>query len=69
MKHKKDKIRIITCEYKCVPFMLCPKCNGEGKTLNNILNGHGLGYDIKMVECNLCNGSMVIPMAVIPEKK
>jgi hypothetical protein len=64
--NKTDKIEIITCVHKAVPFMLCPKCNGEGKM--NVINYNTVNtnrYD--KVTCNLCNGAMVIPMAVIPD--
>lgn len=59
---KSEKVKIM----KCVPFQLCPKCNGNGVITNYNLNT--TSYLTTNV-CDLCNGSMVIPMAVIPEKK
>ncbi len=57
-------------ELKYVPFQNCPKCNAQGKVWfppnlpwNPTFVGNGEPYD-----CDLCNGAMVIPMAVIPDK-
>ncbi len=40
---------------ECVPFQLCPKCNGVGLTY----------YYTTLIKCDLCNGSKVIPMCVV----
>jgi len=51
-----------------VPYDLCPKCKGEGKLLKHDIDGHRIGYNMKMETCDLCGGAMVIPMAVIPDE-
>ncbi len=42
----------------CVPYQLCPKCNGQGIVSNNYSSSV---YD----KCNVCHGSMIIPMCVV----
>ena len=51
-----------------VPWQLCPKCNGEGSIFNAKLHPDSVHY-YGWQKCDLCDGTMVIPMAVIPEKK
>jgi len=67
IREMQDRFELETKEIvKCVPFQLCPKCNGEGKIDNPNLSTTSLA--LSKCICDLCNGAMVIPMAVIPEK-
>ncbi len=44
---------------ECVPYQLCPKCNGTGLTY----------YYTAINKCDVCNGSKIIPMHVVSVKK
>jgi hypothetical protein len=68
---KKDRIRIITCTYKTVPFMLCPKCHGQGSVCTPINTPYNSTYVSTSASfiCDVCDGQKIIPMVVIPDKK
>ena len=53
-------------KFKVVPFQLCPKCNGEGTIFKGIINPHTTATYGHQT-CDLCNGAMVIPQALIPK--
>jgi len=53
---------------KCVPFQLCVRCGGEGSIFIGQINPSTTAV-YGWQPCDLCGGSKVIPMAVIPEKK
>ena len=64
-KNKKPETEIIVKVLNHVPFQLCPKCNGSG----SIIEYHpDSSFYIDCKICDLCNGAMIIPMAVIPNK-
>lgn len=45
---------------ECVPFQVCPLCLGTGRI-------DGLPIEtVTSSQCDVCNGSKVIPMAVVP---
>jgi hypothetical protein len=65
MKNKELKYNITDC----VPYQLCPKCNGTKtiKKYNYTINSNcGIISDI---QCDICNAVGIIPMYVIKENK
>jgi len=45
---------------ECVPFQVCPLCLGTGRI-------DGLPVDtVTSIQCSVCTGNKVIPMAVVP---
>lgn len=48
-----------------VPFQRCPVCDHEG---NIEYHDSNRMYTVMKKVCGTCGGSLVIPMAVIPEK-
>jgi hypothetical protein len=64
---KKQKQTVNIVQY--VPYQLCPKCNGEGEVLKNVLCGSPTSISSGFETCNLCHGKMVIPMCIVkPEE-
>lgn len=61
-------------EYKiinAVPYQLCPKCNGQGivsKPPYIAGDVHEWASTQVSFQCDVCNGSKIIPMLVIDEK-
>ena len=64
MDKKEEKADIVTTEtqvVKCVPYQLCPKCNGNGQ----IINTWGSMYS----NCDVCNGDRIIPMHILNQSE
>ena len=56
------KIKIV----KCVPYQVCPLCNGIGFVPPNLnLNSGSINT---MVTCHVCRQEGIIPMSTLPEK-
>ena len=57
-----------TDEVASVPYQLCPKCNGQGQVAKPpYIAGdvHTWSSSQGIYECDVCNGSKIIPMLII----
>lgn len=45
---------------KCVPYQLCPKCNGKGWVYPHS------ALTCSTEPCDVCKGAKIIPMYVLP---
>ena len=69
---KKKKPKKIKVEHlNCVPYQLCPKCNGQGLVsrpphIPGDVQTWSSG-DSSPYQCNVCDGKMIIPMHIVEE--
>jgi DnaJ-class molecular chaperone len=49
-----------------IPYQLCPKCNGDKVVMIQHWYGSPTSISTGTSTCDVCNGSGIIPMYVIP---
>ena len=62
MKKRHIVYRKITHE-DCIPYQVCPLCDGVGTIQNPHFNPNVTGSD-QIITCSVCRGDNVIPMHI-----